>query len=43
LVIPMQIMSDARWIGREPLRLANSLVDPYYLSLQRNKITLPYL
>jgi hypothetical protein len=36
------IMPDAKWIGRVPLGLINSLGGPLYLGLQRNKISLPY-
>jgi hypothetical protein len=32
------ILPDAKWIGRVPLRLVNSLGSPLYLGLQRNKI-----
>jgi hypothetical protein len=39
----MPIMSDAKWIERVPPRLANFLGGPLSLSLQRNKIPLPYL
>jgi hypothetical protein len=38
----MPLMPDAKWIGRVPLRHANSLDGPLYLGLQRNKIPLPY-
>jgi hypothetical protein len=38
----MRIMSNAKWIGRVPLRYANSLDGPLSLGLQRNKIPLPY-
>jgi hypothetical protein len=38
----MPIMPDAKWIERVPLGLANFLDGPLSLSLQRNKISLPY-
>jgi hypothetical protein len=38
----MPIMPDAKWIGRVPPGYVNSLDDPLYLGLQRNKILLPY-
>jgi hypothetical protein len=38
----MPIVSDAKWIGRVPLRHVNSLDGPLSLDLQRNKILLPY-
>jgi hypothetical protein len=42
LDIRMPIMSNAKWIGRVPLEHVNSLDDSLSLSLQRNKIKLPY-
>jgi hypothetical protein len=38
----MSIMPDAKWIEREPSRHVNSLDGRLSLSLQRNKIPLPY-
>jgi hypothetical protein len=38
----MPIMPDEKWIGRVPPGHVNSLDDPLYLGLQRNKIPLPY-
>jgi hypothetical protein len=38
----MTIMPDAKLIEKVPLRLANFLVGPLSLGLQRNKILLPY-
>jgi hypothetical protein len=42
LDIRMSIMPDAKWIGRVPLGHVNSLHGHFSLSLQRNKISLPY-
>jgi hypothetical protein len=42
LDIQMPIMSDAKWIGRVPLRHVNSFDGLLSLGLQRNKIPLPY-
>jgi hypothetical protein len=38
----MPIIPDAKWIGRVPLGHVNSLEGHLSLSLQRNKISLPY-
>jgi hypothetical protein len=38
----MLIMPDAKWIGRVPPGHVNYLDGPLSLSLQRNKILLPY-
>jgi hypothetical protein len=43
LDIQMPIISDAKLIEKAPLGLANFLVGPLSLGLQRNKILLPYL
>jgi hypothetical protein len=38
----MPVMLDAKWIGRVPPGLINSLDGYLSLGLQRNKILLPY-
>jgi hypothetical protein len=38
----MLIIPDAKWIGRVPLGLVNSLGGSFYLGLQKNKILLPH-
>jgi hypothetical protein len=38
----MLTMLNVKWTGREHLGLASFWEDPWYLRVQRNKISLPY-